>query len=359
MGLQPTKWGRPPACGGLSGRPDWLSITYGVFSTVCLLVPACLAQTTTLRPDAAPAEDPQLRAQAVRLMERAVMLTTPVWPANEEFINFRVLHPAPGEASEGAMKIGVRTCVNKRWEFTYGAYKFIKVQDAGDAATYRSESAEPAALTSVRKLVPAFHGRFEPAGIIRRIADATVDGRPARCIDFDTLKGEQQQSGQVCLDAQSGFLLSVRQGDETIRQSAYFPFNNASLPGHIERWVGNEKLLEIDSRVVVRTNYPPECFDYPQDAKIDNGCREFHRAFADRTPPPEPETQSNEAITVRLHGRVGKDGKPTALKVLDAVRPDLAEEAFRVVTKWSFHPAMCEYQPATQEMDFEVTFKGC
>jgi outer membrane biosynthesis protein TonB len=60
-----------------------------------------------------------------------------------------------------------------------------------------------------------------------------------------------------------------------------------------------------------------------------------------------------------LHGRVGKDGKPTALKVLDAVRPDLAEEALHVVTKWSFHPAMCEYQPATQEMDFEVTFKGC
>jgi hypothetical protein len=27
-------WGRPPACGGLSGRPDGLSITYCEFSTV-------------------------------------------------------------------------------------------------------------------------------------------------------------------------------------------------------------------------------------------------------------------------------------------------------------------------------------
>jgi hypothetical protein len=47
-----------------------------------LLALTCFAQTTTLRPDAAPAEDPQLRAEAVRLMERAVMLTSPVWPAN-------------------------------------------------------------------------------------------------------------------------------------------------------------------------------------------------------------------------------------------------------------------------------------
>ncbi|MGA2273329.1 MAG: energy transducer TonB [Bryobacteraceae bacterium] len=328
------------------------------FGYLWLVLPACFAQTTTLRPDAAPAEDPVVRAEAVRLMERADMLTTPVWPANEEFFNFRVLEPAPGEASEGAIKIGVKTPVNKRWEFTYGTYKFISVQNGSEFATYRSESAEPAALTSVRRLIPVFRGQFEPADMIRHIEDATVDGRSARCIGFDTLKGDEQQSGQVCVDAQSGFLLSVRQGDETIRQSAYFQFNNASLPGHIERWVGNEKLIEIDAKVVVRTEYPPEYFDYPPDAKIANSCRSFHRAFADRVPQPEPRTQSNEAITVRLHGRVGKDGKTNSLQVLDAARPDLAEEALRIVSGWTYHPAMCEYQPATQEMDFEVRFKG-
>lgn len=330
----------------------------GAFLWFWLCIPACFGQTTTLRPDAAPVEDPLLHAEAVRLLERAVMLTTPVWPANEEFANFRVLHPAPGEAAEGSMKIGVRTPVNKRWEFTQGAYKFIRVQDGSEFATYRSESTEPAALTSVRKLLPAFHGRFEPADIIRAIADATVEGRAARCIDFDTFKGDQQQSGQICVDAHSGFLLSVRQGDETIRQSVYFAFNNAWLPGHIERWMGNEKLLDIDSRVVVRTDYPPEYFEYPADAKIDNSCSEFHRAFADSTPQPPPKTLSNEAITVRVHGRVGKDGKPSALKALDTARPDLAEEAVRVVSEWTFHPAMCVYEPATQTMDFEVTFKG-
>jgi hypothetical protein len=158
------------------------------FCCVWLVLPACFAQTTTLRPDAVPAEDPEMRAEAVRLMERADMLTTPVWPANEEFVDFRVLQPAPGETSEGSMKIGVKTPANKRWEFTYGTYKFIKVQNGSEFATFRSESAEPAALTSVRRLVPVFQGRFEPADMIRHIEDSTVDGRPARCIDFDTLR---------------------------------------------------------------------------------------------------------------------------------------------------------------------------
>src|SRR5207244_2260791 len=100
-----------------------------VFLCFWLCIPPCFGQNTTIRPDVAPVEDPLLHAEAVRLLERAVMLTTPVWPANEEFANFRVLHPAPGEASEGSIKIGVRTPVNKRWEFTYGNYKLIRVQD--------------------------------------------------------------------------------------------------------------------------------------------------------------------------------------------------------------------------------------
>jgi hypothetical protein len=328
------------------------------FFCLWLCIPVSLAQTTTMRTETAPVEDPNLRAEAVRLMERALMLTSPVWPANEAFVTFRVLHPAPGEASEGTIRIGVKTPVNKRWEFTYGTYKFIRVQDGSEFATFRSDATEPAALTMVRKLVPAFYGRFEPADIIRGISDVTVDGRTQRCIDFDTLKGDQQQSGQVCVDPQSGLLASVRQGDETIRQSAYYRFNNASLPGHIERWVGNEKVIEIDSRTVPRTDYPPEYFAYPPDARLDHACAEFHRAFAANTPQPEPKMRSNEVVTVRVHGRVGKDGRPTALKVLDSARPDLAEEALRVVSGWTFHPAMCVYQPATQEMDFEVTFKG-
>jgi hypothetical protein len=256
------------------------------------------------------------------------------------------------------MKIGVATPVTKRWEFIYGAYKFVQVQNGPEFATYRSEPSEPASLTTVRKLLPAFHGQFEHADVIRRIADANVDNYPARCVDFDTLKGDQQQSGQVCVDSRNGLLLLVRQGDETIRQSGFFAFNNAFLPGHIERWAGNEKLLEIDSKVVVRTEYPPEYFNYPDGAAISHSCREFHRAFADDTPQPAPKTQSNEAVAVRVHGKIGKDGKPYGLKVLDPVRSDLAEEAVRVVSKWTYHPAMCEYQPATMETDFEVRFKG-
>ena len=318
-----------------------------------------LLAVVNARAQQAASEDPQLRSEAVRLLERAMMLTTPTWPANEEFFKFKVMYPAPGEASEGTMKIGVKTTGNKRWEFVYGAYKFFQVQNGPEYATYRTAPVEPAVVTAVRKLVPVYQGQFDASDVIRNISEAKVYGIAARCIDFETIRGAFQGTGKVCVDSASGFLLSIRQGKETIRQSVYYRFNDASLPGHIERWVDGEKIFEIDSKVAVRKDFEPEYFDYPQDAKIMTQCKSFHRAFADQTPQPEAKTFSQELVTVKVHGRVGKDGKPMSLKLLSlGVRQDLADEALTIVAKWTFHPAQCEYQASTQEMDFEVVFKG-
>jgi hypothetical protein len=85
---------------------------------------------------------------------------------------------------------------------------------------------------------------------------------------------------------------------------------------------------------------------------------EFHRAYAEDTPPPAPKMLSNDALSVRLHGYVGKGGTPFGLKVLDAWGADLGPEAIRIVLAWRYHPAMCTYDPATMETDFEVHFKG-
>lgn len=317
-----------------------------------------LAQTGTLRPEVSPPEDPQVRAEAIRLMERANMVSTPVWPANEELFAFHVLEPGPGEATDGELKIGVATTMTKRWEFTYGAYKFVQIQNGREFASVRTHPSEPAILTAVRKMVPVFLGQFEQSDLIRRIEDAPIDGRPTRCILFDTLKGDHQQHGRACVDAQQGWLLEVVQGDETIRQSGFYRFNNAYLPEHIEKWVGNRKLVEIEERVTVREQYPPDYFAYPEGSSIRHMCAEFHRAFADHTEQPPQKALSDAVTDVRVHGLIGKDGKPYDLKALDILRPELAAEAVRIVSTWTYHPAMCVYDPATMETDFVVHFKG-
>ena len=286
------------------------------------------------------------------------MVSSPIWPANEEFFSFRILEPAPGEDAAGDIKIGVAKPELKRWEFTYGQYSFIQVQNGSEYATLRSQPTEPAPLTSVRKIIPVGLGRFEQADIVRRIEDKNIEGQAARCISFDTLKGDHQQPGRVCVDVREGWLLELTQGDETLRQSKFYRFNNAFLPGHIERWVANRKLIEIDENIVIREQYPPDYFDYPTGSSLRNTCTAFQRAFVDNTPQPAQKMSSNDFTDVRLHGFIGKDGKPYGLKVLDTFRSDLAKEAVRVVSNWTYHPAMCLYEPANMETDFVVHFKG-
>lgn len=316
------------------------------------------AQSGKLRPEVQPPEDTQLRAEAVQLMERAAMVSTPVWPASESSTTFRILEPMGSEATSGQLKINVATPITKRWEYTYGSYRFSQVQSGSEFATNRTEPNEPAAVTSVLKLLPVFVGEFDDTDIIRRIEDVIISGRAARCIHFETLKGDKQVPGSGCVDIEQGWLLEITQGVETIRQSDFYRFNNGFFPHHIETLSSGRKTLEIESNVVVREQYPDDYFAYPEGAHIWHRCREFHRAFADKTPQPQAKAISDDAIVVRVHGYVGKDGKPTGLKVLDTGRADLSAEALRILSGWTYHPAMCEYNPATMETDFVVNFKG-
>ena len=51
----------------------------------------------------------------------------------------------------------------------------------------------------------------------------------------------RQQRNEVCVKALNGWLESIRIGDKTIRNANFFPFNNASLPGRVEQWIGDKR----------------------------------------------------------------------------------------------------------------------
>lgn len=309
-------------------------------------------------PQSTAPEDPQLRARAVGLIERAVQLSRPVWPMNEEFANFHIPNPEPGAAMDGSIKISVAAPSVMRWEFDYGAYHFSKVENDDEYAVV-SSGARPAGLTMVLKLLPVNLVRFDQSDIIRSIADESVDGTPADCINFDTIAGNRHRSGKVCTDKAAGFLIYEKIDDAVVKQSAFFRFNNGFLPGHIERWVNGVELVAIDSRVEVRPEgFPPGYFDYPPGATISHACDSFTPAYADNTPQPLAKPNSDTGIDVTVHGVVDESGHTRDLRVLDQSYPDLAQEALKLVSTWTFRPAQCNYKPTAQQRDFVVHFQG-
>jgi hypothetical protein len=303
-------------------------------------------------------DDPQLRARAVSLLEHSAQLSSPVWPMNEQFISFHILNPQPGAATDGTFKVGVgRTDLN-RWEIVYGSFVLSRVQNGPELAIYQT-GPEPIDFIAVRKQLPVTLYHFDQSDIIRGISDRTIDGAAATCVDFDTITGARHQSGTFCFDPAAGYLTYIKIDDVVIKQSKFYRFSNGFLPGHIERWTNEVKLFEIDFKAESRpAGFSPDYFDYPAGATITHACNSFTPAYADNTPQPPAKTFSDTGIDIVVHGFVDKTGHPMNLKVVDATHRDLADEALKLVPTWTFRPAQCNYQPATQTRDFVVHFQG-
>jgi len=302
-------------------------------------------------------EDPQLRAQAVGLIERANQLSSPVWPMNEEVFTFHIQNPEPGAPTDGSLKVGVGAPGLKRWEFSYGAYQLSQVRNGEEVATYTTGT-EPAAVVLVRKIVPVSLVRFDQTDVIRKIEDRTMDGTAATCIDFETIAGTRHQFGTLCVDKSAGYLIYQKIDDVIIKQSNFYRFNNGFFPAHIERWTGITKLADIEGSVVVKKDFPTHYFDYPAGAVIAHTCNSFTPAYAESTPQPTAKSLSEKGIDIVVHGVVDKNGHPAELQILDDTHHDLASEAMQIVAGWTFHSAQCGYKPTIEHRDFIVHFQG-
>jgi hypothetical protein len=320
------------------------------------LFAACFlsAQTATLRPESQPPEDPKLRAQAVALLERANRVSTPAaWPPNQMTLRFRVPDPAPGESAEGEYVSSFGGPGLRRQEWRYGEYQPMQIRNGQRMSITQNQAPKPGIVELLPTLTPIFLGRFDHEDIIRAIVDGPGD---ARSIQFETVFGDRSQSGEICVAGQEGWLLSIRQGDEVTRNSNFFAFAGAFLPGHIERWTGSRKVIEIDEAVVPKSDYPPDFFSVPETA---TGfiCENFRRAYAENTPQPVPSGSPN-VRDVKVLGMIGADGHVYGLKAIEQSEPDLNAEAIALVSTWTFTPATCGGKPAAWERVFTVHFKG-
>ena len=312
------------------------------------------AQTATLRPEARPAEDPQLRAEAVGLLERANRVSTPeLWPPNQMKIRFRVPNPAPGDPVEGEYISSIGGPDLRRQDWHYGAFEPTQIRNGPRLSLTHNTVQEPPILELLPQITPIYLGRFDHEDIIRSIVPGP-DGQ--RCIHFDTVFGDRQQLGVICVDRDQGWLASIRIGDQVTRNSKFFTFQGASFPGHVERWVGDQELIEVETSIQLKNDFPADFFSVPESAAF--LCPDFRRAFAEHTPQPPVQSSSSDVHDVELLGMIGIDGHVSALRPIDRVRPDLNERAMALVATWTYTPATCNGQPAAWQRLFTVHFKG-
>lgn len=323
-----------------------------VFAACCPYSAA--AQTASLRTGSYPPEDPALRAEAVRLVERANLVSTPgTWPPNEMVLRFHVGDPPAGFPADGEYVSSVGGAGLRRQEWSYGDFHYTQVRNGQRLKVNQGTVTKPAVLQVLNEIAPIYLVHFDNQDIVRAI-DTPLDG--IRCVQFDTIAGERAQSNEICVDQKNGWLLSIRDGDVVTKDSNFFPFGQSFLPGHIERWRANRLLMSVDETVTLKSDYPPEYFDVPADSRAFL-CPDFRRAFEIHTPQPEP-GGSSEVTDIRLYGHIDQNGNVGGLKPIENTYPNLNEEAIRIVSQWTYAPAQCGGKPAWWQTTFTVHFRG-
>ena len=306
------------------------------------------------------AEDVRLREQAVQLLERANAASLLAgFRDYAQVVSFSFHDLLNGQIKDGTFSRTSAGSEGRRDELTYGDYHALSVF-AGDRTSSTRISNEAPEIEELLQQLPIYLGRFDEKDVIKSIDDSNVLGRTAKCINFDTHLGAGIQVNQICVDSERGTLLRWHVGDDLIENSDFFQFAKLWEPGHIRHFVGGALRLEIEQHVDP-TSVPVDVKAFsPPTGEWQKWwhCEDHRRPVGISMPMPPPGTEGTNIVDVVVRGLITDKGAVKPTIIVSSHRPDLNEEAMKLVATWKFTPLMCNDKVAITVADFVVHFQG-
>jgi hypothetical protein len=318
----------------------------------------CMLAGFLLIPPGSAGQDPNVRSEAVQLLERANGVSmSPHLPNLERTDVFRVLDTS-SPVREGTFTRVVVQGVGRREEAMFGDYHTINVFTDAGLNTVRTSELPPIEVDTVMWLTPINLVSFGDEDVIHAIVDKAVSGgQKLHCIQFDTIRGQLMENNEICVDAANGTFVSQKLGNRLIEYSEFSAFAGELLPAKINYSRDGVRKMEITQTLVELKDATENVLAAPPNASIRALCKTYKRAIGQSMPQPK-EGRGGRDIDVAIRGIIGRDGKVHQAVVLSAERPDLGTEALEIVQQWVFSPAVCDGQPNSETATFIVHFHG-
>jgi hypothetical protein len=165
---------------------------------------------------------------------------------------------------EGSFSRVVIQGIGRREESTFGDYRLVNVWTQKQVAAAGALHVMPGELINVRRLTPIMLLHFDGEDVIHKITERSIGGHAARCIEFDTIKGQQTFNNELCVDAETGVFLEEKLGPELIENSDFFEFAGALIPGQIRYSVNGSVRLEISQSMKALSDGETNVLSSPQ-----------------------------------------------------------------------------------------------
>lgn len=300
-------------------------------------------------------QDIKVRQEAVQQLERANLVSSsPKLPNLERIDTFRVFGDAG--VQDGSFSRTVIQGVGRREEFVLGAFHVTNVRTEKQVAASGTPGMLPSDLLIVLRITPIWRVRFDGEDVIHSITDRDLGGHQARCIEFDTVKGQRADHNEICTDDGTGVLVRQKLASELIEYSDFFSFAGALFPSKISYSDGARR-IEITQSMTTLESSEANVLTAPGDAQIHKKCSTYRRPFGLSMPQPKAGSSGSDADIV-VGATIGTSGQVLETMIRGSERADLNEEALALAKQWTFTPALCDGHPEEQEVDFTLHFQS-
>jgi len=295
-----------------------------------------------------------VRVEAIRLLERANSVSRPnhVMPNHRLDVTFRA-YGIDGSAQEGTANTIISGNI-ERYEWFFGNYHAISIHFP-DRIVQNEYQPPPPETLELDSLTPLLIGRFDHSDTIQSITPATLFGRRAKCIHFETVNGRRHQSNEICVDDELGALIRWNVGEDLIEDIDYSSFEGTLLPAHIRHYINGKLRMEIEQKFSVIDGPIDWAALTPPNPQTLGSCKQYRRPIIQSAPQPAS-AGAGPWYDVQVHSVIGDDGHVHEAAVLPAGRDDLEKQAVQIVSSWVFSPGVCNGKPITVAADLVVHF---
>jgi len=299
------------------------------------------------------AQDMPLRVEAERLLERANGVSRPgnVMSNRKYDISFRS-YGLDGSVKEGSDHV-VESGDIERYETVFGDFHAISIHYPDRIV--QSDYQPPPETLEVDALTPILIGRFDKSDTIHSITPATLFGRRAKCIQFETVNGRTRQSNQICVDEELGTLIRWNVAEDLIENTDFSAFEGMLLPKRIRHYINGKLRMEIEHKFSVMDSPIDWAALTPPNPHTLTTCQQYRRPIIQSAPQPAS-AGAGPWYDVNVHGVIDEYGKVREAAVLPAGRADLKKQAVQIVSEWVFSPGLCNGKPVPVVADLVVHF---
>jgi TonB family protein len=304
-------------------------------------------------------EDVQLRSRAVGLLNQASVVSR--FQGGPYNVRTEVTFSAT--AADGSLQGGSYTRnrgadAALREDLRFGDYSASSIRAGTMAGKTPGWEDPPYAGRMILRLVPFGAGSFDSSDVIEQIKDSSYGGRPAACIEFETIVGEQRLPGEACIDKANGTMLELRTGSKLFEYSDFYAVKGGLFPAQMVYRDGAFS-LNATLKLTILEERADDLFAIPTDWTQEYFCKQFQFPVAKVSPQPHGEGAPDAPVTnVAVHLHVSPTGTVSSAEVVRPVRPDLDAEAVKLASQWVFDPGTCDGRAQGFVIDVTLHFQG-